>query len=433
MTLTQPVLIILAGGASSRMWPLKEKSLIRFGEESLLVTQLKRYETLGFKRVIIVGNPQNQTELESQVADFQKLQIDVVVQPEPIGMGDAILRAEPVLDIQEGEAVAIYINQIHDMVDLQLHRQMLSAYQEKPDQTYVAGAELDEYFPGGYLVVDDEQRITGIVEKPGADKRPSNLVNIVAHIHHDAQALFDAIRLEYQAAIYSDDHYERAMDALMREYTYKVIPYAGIWRALKFPWHVLDIMDYFLQQLDGQQIAESAFIANTASIVGSVYIGENAKIFPGAAVVGPAYIGANTIVGNNALVRNSMVLEHCEVGFTTEIARSYVADGCAMHACRVLDSVFSQSVNFSAGCTTANLRIDRGNVPTMIKSERIDSGRDKLGAIIGANAFLGVDVMTMPGVKIGEDAQIGPGTHVIKDVNNGQRVYVKQEIVVSDE
>ena len=31
-----PVLIILAGGASSRMWPLREKSLLKFGEQPLL-------------------------------------------------------------------------------------------------------------------------------------------------------------------------------------------------------------------------------------------------------------------------------------------------------------------------------------------------------------------------------------------------------------
>jgi bifunctional UDP-N-acetylglucosamine pyrophosphorylase/glucosamine-1-phosphate N-acetyltransferase len=128
-----------------------------------------------------------------------------------------------------------------------------------------------------------------------------------------------------------------------------------------------------------------------------------------------------------------MVLNHCEVGFTTEVARSYVADHCSMHACRVLDSVFSQGVNFSAGCTTANLRIDRKNVASMIKGQTLDSGRDKLGAIIGADAFIAVDVMTMPGVKIGARAQIGPGTHVHHDVLDGQRVYVKQELVVADE
>ena len=63
----------------------------------------------------------------------------------------------------------------------------------------------------------------------------------------------------------------------------------------------------------------------------------------------------------------------------------------------------------------------------------MSSGRDKLGAIIGRNAFLGVDVMTMPGVKIGERAQVGPGTNVLHDVLDGQRVYVKQELIIVDE
>jgi bifunctional UDP-N-acetylglucosamine pyrophosphorylase/glucosamine-1-phosphate N-acetyltransferase len=189
-------------------------------------------------------------------------------------------------------------------------------------------------------------------------------------------------------------------------------------------------MDYFLSQIKGQTVADSAFVAPTAVLVGDVVIGERVKIFPGAAVVGPAYIGAGTIVGNNALVRASMVLENCNVGFTTEVARSYVADGCQMHACRVLDSVFASNINFSAGCTTANLRIDRGTVGSVVKGQRLDTGREKLGAIIGSDAFLAVDVMTMPGVKIGERAQVGPGTHVREDVKDGQRIYVKQELVV---
>jgi bifunctional UDP-N-acetylglucosamine pyrophosphorylase/glucosamine-1-phosphate N-acetyltransferase len=98
----------------------------------------------------------------------------------------------------------------------------------------------------------------------------------------------------------------------------------------------------------------------------------------------------------------------------------------------VLDSVFAPNVNFSAGCTTANLRIDHGTVSSMVKGQKINTGRDKLGAIIGQNAFIAVDAMTMPGVKIGERAQVGPGTHVHYDVKNDQRIYVKQEIVVEE-
>ena len=425
-----PLLVILAGGASSRMWPLREKSLLRFGLEPLLISQLRRYQALGLQDVVIVANPENVSDITGLTANVRPMNVQVVVQHEPKGMGDALLQIEPALAGRRD--APLYINQVHDVVDEQLHSDMLKAFEADPETTFIAGYEREDYFPGGYLIVSPSGRITGMIEKPGPENKPSNLVNIVAHIHSHAGRLLDALRAEYAKDIPTDDHYERAMDALMKSNVYRVVPYRGPWNALKFPWHVLDIMNYYLSRIQGKNVAESAFVAPTATLVGDVYIGERARIFPGAAVVGPAYIGADTIVGNNALVRQSMVLNHCEVGFTTEVARSYVADHCSMHACRVLDSVFASGVNFSAGCTTANLRIDHGIVNSVVKGQKLASGRDKLGAIIGQGAFLAVDVMTMPGVKIGEGANIGPGTHVHQDVRNGQRVYVKQEIVVVD-
>jgi NDP-sugar pyrophosphorylase family protein len=427
---TTPVLIILAGGASSRMWPLRGKLMLRFGTEPLLLSQVRRFQALGFQEAIIVASPDNADEITLLVAGIAPMNIRVVVQHEPRGMGDALLQASTALPAAD---LPIYVTQIHDVVDDRLHLDMLAAFNTDPTATYIAGYEREDYFPGGYLIVDTAGRITGMVEKPGAANRPSNLVNIVDHIHPNAARLMQAIAAEYaRTDVTSDDHYERAMDALMKQTYYRVVPYRGAWMALKYPWHVLDVMNYYLGQIQGQHIAESAYVAKTASIVGDVYIGERVKIFPGAAVVGPAYIGSDTIVGNNALVRASMVLSHCNVGFTTEVARSYVSDHCDMHACRVLDSVFAPHVNFSAGCTTANLRMDRGKVSSYIKGQRIDTGRDKLGAVVGQGAFLSVDVMTMPGVKVGEGAQVGPGTHVHRDIRDRQRVYVRQEVVVVD-
>jgi len=343
-------------------------------------------------------------------------------------MGDAVLRAAERLTSQRD--AAIYITQVHDVTDIKLHEDMLKMYRSNPQGTYMAGVKMEEYFPGGYLIVDESGHIGGIIEKPAPDKRPSKYVNIVAHIHANAGALFDEIQQQYDAKIESDDHYERAMDVLMKDKPFYLVGYSGRWDALKYPWHVLDIMEAFLSQIDGQQVAEDAFVSDKASLVGNVIIESGAKIFPGAAVVGPAYIGKNTIVGNNALVRNSMVLNNCNVGYTTEVARSYVADNVGMHACRVLDSVFADDVNFSAGCTTANLRIDKGIVKTTVKGQRIASGRDKFGAVVGAGAFLSVDVMTMPGIKVGEGANVGPGTHVHADVPDRARLFVKQEQIL---
>jgi bifunctional UDP-N-acetylglucosamine pyrophosphorylase/glucosamine-1-phosphate N-acetyltransferase len=116
------------------------------------------------------------------------------------------------------------------------------------------------------------------------------------------------------------------------------------------------------------------------------------------------------------------------VGFATEVARSYLADRAHTHACQVLDSVLDEDVNFSASCTTANLRIDQGPVWSVVKGQRLNTGRTKLGLIAGKRAFIGVNVMTMPGVKIGRDAEIGPTTVVREDVPDATRVWVEQTL-----
>ncbi len=92
-----PVLVILAGGASSRMWPLREKSLMRFGTEPLLLGQLRRYHLLGFTEAVVVGNPENHADITQLVSSVSGMRVQVAVQPEPRGMGDALLRAEHAL------------------------------------------------------------------------------------------------------------------------------------------------------------------------------------------------------------------------------------------------------------------------------------------------------------------------------------------------
>jgi len=417
-------LVVLAGGASSRLWPLEEKSLIKFMGRPLLSLQLERYAQLGMDRGVIVANPENEGVIRALVESLPEIEIEVVVQPEPRGMGDALLKMDGYLQRHGNQT--IYITQVHDLTDIALHHDLLMAYQTGNANAYLAGYRVSEYFPGGYLEVGANGRITNIIEKPGAGSEPSDLVNIVAHVHSDAALLLDHIRAEYDRPETSDDHYERAMARMMERYVFQVVPYSGPWHAIKFPWHVLDVMDSLLREIRGQQIAPDAVIEDGVLIKGDVVIESGARLFHGATVVGPAYIGRRAIVGNGSLVRESMIGEGAVVGFATEVARSYLADGAHTHACQALDSVLDEHVNLSASCTTANLRIDQGPVWSTIKGQRINTGRDKLGLIAGKHAFIGVNVMTMPGIKIGRDSEIGPTMVVSEDVPDSMRVWIKQ-------
>jgi bifunctional UDP-N-acetylglucosamine pyrophosphorylase/glucosamine-1-phosphate N-acetyltransferase len=192
-------------------------------------------------------------------------------------------------------------------------------------------------------------------------------------------------------------------------------------------------MKYFLAQLDGQVIGDGVSIAPNATLIGNIYIGPKATIFPGVTISGPAYIGAGTTVGHNALVRDSMILNDCEIGFSTEVTRTYASDRCVLNGSNILDSVMAEGAVISNGSVTSNRPIDGSEVLVMLQGRRIRSGRGQIGTMIGPKAFLSSNVVTIPGVKVGAGAQVGPGMYVHEDVEDGQRILVKQEVQVVDD
>ena len=255
-------------------------------------------------------------------------------------------------------------------------------------------------------------------------------MTLVAHLHCDPLALLAAIDNEYRGSITSDDHYERAMGSLMAHKIFKAVPYQGPWKAIKYPWHVLDAMEYFLGQIQGQNIAPDAHIASNAIISGPAIIEPGVRMFAGSCVVGPAYIGAGAIIGNNALVRDSMIGRNSVVGFSTEIARSYVGNDVWFHTNYIGDSVIDSNVSFGSGGITANLRLDEKNIKSAVKGQRLDTGRAKLGAIVGSGARIGVNALLMPGIKVGQSSLVGPGVVMHDDVPDSVQVLVKQDLEI---
>src|SRR5579859_3638592 len=110
----RPVAVILAGGANSRFWPLREKSLLWFCGETLLARQVRLLADAGVADAIVVGNPANADALRAELAHAGRGDVHVVVQPEPRGMGDALMHARPLIAEQFGGR-AVLISQVHDV------------------------------------------------------------------------------------------------------------------------------------------------------------------------------------------------------------------------------------------------------------------------------------------------------------------------------
>jgi len=88
--------ILLAAGESSRFWPLSDgihKSLSRIMDKPLIQWTIDAIRRAGIKDIIIVQSLSEQVEEELGKAN-QGISIKYAVQPEPRGMGNAMLRAE---------------------------------------------------------------------------------------------------------------------------------------------------------------------------------------------------------------------------------------------------------------------------------------------------------------------------------------------------
>ena len=400
--------VFLCGGIGKRMFPISEdKFLLKFLGRTLLEHQIDLARRAGLTEFVIVGNGRSAHRIEQIVADMDGIKVEMAVQQEAAGIANALESAAHLLD---DEIIVVSPN---DVFEGSAYERLLNARRAGTAFSYILGHEVSEYFPGGYLEVNAASELTHIVEKPGKGNEPSNLVNIVLHLHTDPQRL-----LAYVAGVETDhdDVYERAIDSAVRDgRTVKVVPYAGSWTPIKYPWHIHGVVRHFLDRSE-RQIASSAKISDRAVIDGQVMIGENVRIFENAVIRGPVYIGPNSVVGNGSLVRAySHLGADCVVGFATEVKGSYAGDGCWFHMCYIGDAIIGDNCSFGANTVFANWRFDEKNV-TVTLDDDVDTGLDKLGAIVGDNCRTGINSSLMPGVRVGPNSIVGPQVCLTSDL-----------------
>lgn len=420
-----PLAIILAGGANRRFWPLTQKSLLRFGDQTLLERHVAALAAAGFADVIVVANPENEGRMRA-IADGAPARLHVVVQPEPLGMGDAVLHCAPLLTGALRDRPAL-ITQTHDLVNPALFRTLVDRLAANDADALVVGVKLTRYFPGGYLVVDGG-RATDVIEKPPPGSEPSDLMKIVDDLIRHPTDFLDALRaVDPNPA----DQYERALGRMMAGGTVRVVDYPGPWVPIKFPWDVLRASELFLSLLPNEVVnGEGVIIHPTATVTGPVVLGDRVRIFAGATISGPAIVGAGTIVGNGALIRGSVVGRSCIVGYATEVARSYLGDGCELHTNYVGDSVLGEDVAFGSGTVTANLLLSEQNVCVTVDGTTVDTGSSKLGALVGSRVRVGINASLMPGVRIGSNCAIGPTVTLDQDLPDNSFARVRQQLDV---
>jgi bifunctional UDP-N-acetylglucosamine pyrophosphorylase/glucosamine-1-phosphate N-acetyltransferase len=157
---------------------------------------------------------------------------------------------------------------------------------------------------------------------------------------------------------------------------------------------------------------------------------KGAKIRAGTYIEGPAFIGAGSDVGPNCFIRPYTSLgKNVRIGNACEIKNSIIMDGTHVgHLSYVGDSIIGEKCNLGAGTVVANLRFNGKNVKMLVKDEVVDTGRRKLGIILGDHVETGINASFLPGVKVGNNCWIGPSVLVYRDVPPNTFLLLKQEL-----
>ncbi|MFT4577196.1 MAG: acetyltransferase-like isoleucine patch superfamily enzyme [Nitrospinales bacterium] len=154
-----------------------------------------------------------------------------------------------------------------------------------------------------------------------------------------------------------------------------------------------------------------------------IFIGSGTRLEPSAIIKGPTVIGENCDIRQGAYIRGNVFAgEGCVIGHATEVKNSILMDHSeAGHFNYIGDSIVGRHVNMGAGSKLANLQFrsreekSEGFIhPIQIPSVDLETGMEKLGAVVGDHAEIGCNAVLCPGTLLGKDTWVSPNLMVPK-------------------
>lgn len=183
-----------------------------------------------------------------------------------------------------------------------------------------------------------------------------------------------------------------------------------------YPWDLLRMNEEVVAMMEESSLAGE--ISPLATITGYVRVAPTARIHPGAVIQGPVVIGPGAQIGSCALIRGATSIgANCYIGHGAEVKNSIIYPNTYISRhCYVGDSIIGSHVTLGAGTRTENHRHDGRHHISMVQGKAIDTGRVKLGTMIGDGVRTGVNTSIEAGVKIGIARTTKPGSYVDKDM-----------------
>ena len=191
-----------------------------------------------------------------------------------------------------------------------------------------------------------------------------------------------------------------------------------------YPWQVLSEIAEFIHQ-----IAPSLDRKIYTDQGNDIYVAKDAVIAPSAHVQGPCIICPGAEIRHCAFVRGSVIIDAgAVVGNSTELKNCILFDAVQVpHYNYVGDSILGYKAHLGAGAVTSNVKSDKSEVVIKGEDFALQTGRKKVGAVLGDGVEVGCGAVLCPGTVIGKHSTIYPLVRVRGVIPEGH--IVKSECV----
>ena len=417
--------VILAAGDSTRMLPLsvnQPKHLLPIAGNPLIFHTMEALEKAGIRELLVVYGYHAGKLREAVETQKWKMKISFVDQKERKGTAHAAGYAKKF--VGKDDAILMYGDV---MVGPDSFEGLIELHKKKAFDLTLSVKPIED--PSAYGVVKVSRgKAKILIEKPEPEQMVSNLVN--AGVYAVSNPIWEAIE---KTELSSRGEYEITDSISMLIEKGKVGAYSlpSWWLDIGKPWDLLEANKVYLERLKRRI---EGTVEDGAVVMGDEVIEEGTTVKSGAYIEGPVFIDGESVIGPNCYIRAHTSLgKRVKIGNAVEIKNSIIMDDTNVgHLSYVGDSIIGQRSNFGAGTITANLRHDNNSIFVTVRGERINSGRRKLGAIIGDDVKTGIGTSISPGMVLHQGSQTGVGVIVKRDIAPHKLVVAKQNQSIID-
>jgi bifunctional UDP-N-acetylglucosamine pyrophosphorylase/glucosamine-1-phosphate N-acetyltransferase len=394
--------VVMAAGIGTRMKSATPKHLHPILGRRLVDWVVGAARESGVERVVVVASPQTSDLVEG---------VEVAVQEEPRGTGDAVRCARGALEGFEGDVLVL--NGDVPALRAETIRALVDTHRSAAAAATVLSFEPEEAGAYGRIVRDGDGKLARIVEARDASPDELALREVNSGIYvFRAGKLWPALeRLDphnAQGELYVTD----TLGLLVSDGETCAVQLAddpleaeGVNTRVELALAAASLRDRINEahMLAGVTIVDPA----TTWIEAGVEIEPDVVVHPYTVIRGGVRIEGGAEIGPFAYVRAvSVIGEGAKIGTFVEVKSAAVGAGAKIpHLSYVGDAEVGEGTNVAAGNITANYPHEEGEL----------KGRTR----IGRNVRTGVDTVFDAPVEIGDDVWIAAGTVITDDVPPG--------------